>query len=99
MVTGLVVVALLGAEPLSVFLDTVKTSDKHAAEAPVWTEVIAGDLRAWGMRVTTQDDLAALLTGKKQQQRFGCDDKDCGLDPEILTKGDLRVVASAVGDE
>ncbi len=98
MLTALVV-AVLGAQPLSIYLETVKTSPRYAAEAHVWTEALAGELRRYGFRVTTQDDLTELLSGQKQRQRMGCDDSDCGLDRNIMTTGDARISALAAGEE
>lgn len=98
MLTALVV-AVLGAQPLSIYVETVRASPKYEAEAHVWTEALAGELRRYGFRVTTQDDLAAMLSGDKQRQRMGCEDKDCGLDPQIVTNGDAKLSATAAGED
>lgn len=91
---SLLAVATLSAAPLTIYVETF--SAPHPAQARGFTELVAQDLRKRGLRVTTQDELAQLLSGDAQRQKLGCEDKDCGIDRDIVNRADVKLTGLVI---
>ena len=94
---SLLAAATLATTPLTIFVETIRSEEANAQKAHVWTQQLAEQLRQRGFRVTTQDELAQLLSGEAQRQKLGCADKDCGLDQDIMAKADVKLSGLVAG--
>ncbi|MBL8951175.1 MAG: hypothetical protein JNK82_10390 [Myxococcaceae bacterium] len=96
--TSLLVLLALGAQPVKVFVSADGVNSDRVSSA-VCVQSLAEGLRAWGVAVTTDGDLAAMAAGKRQEQLLGCDDRDCGIDNQILVTGEARLECLLSGDD
>ncbi|MBK7858307.1 MAG: hypothetical protein IPJ65_06730 [Archangiaceae bacterium] len=86
------------ATPVVLFVETIKADPERMPQARVWTQILAQQLRRWGANVTTQEDLAAAMSGNRQQQQLGCEDRNCGLDADVLKEADGLVSGTFAGE-
>lgn len=93
------VAASLAAKPMLLYVPTIAGPPETASDRSYWTQVLAHELRRWGLRVTTQEDLTAVATGNKQRQAFGCEDGDCGIDSDVLANADGQASITVAGDK
>lgn len=84
----------LSAAPPIAYVETFTAPQPGQGRA--FAELVAQELRKRGMRVTTQNDLEQLMSGEAQRQKLGCEDKDCGIDPDILTKADVKITGLVI---
>ena len=89
MTLAAVAVLLFAAEPFTLAAPDLAMVGVEAELAPLYTETVAKELLAAGVRVTTSKDLGAVLGVERQKQMLGCS-----------TEGDascLAELASALG--
>jgi hypothetical protein len=99
--TALAFTLIVAAQPVSLYVANLEVGGEAAPSGAIYAQALATELRRWGIRVTTQSDLEALLAGKRQEQIMGCEDHDCGLDPEVIKNADgmLTGTVSIGGDD
>ncbi len=87
----------LGGEPVKLFVAADPLNTDRAASA-VAAQALADELRLYGLAVTTDLDLQALAAGKRRDQILGCEDKDCGIDDEVLRTGEAKLECLLTGE-
>lgn len=90
----LLAAATLAAAPLTVYVETFTAPEP--AQGRAFADLVAQELRKRGLRVTTQDELAQLMSGDAQRQKLGCEDQDCGLDRDIATRADVKLTGLVI---
>lgn len=91
---ALLAAAALAAAPLTVYVETF--SGPKPEQGRAFAEIVAQDLRKRGFRVTTQEELAQLMSGDAQRQKLGCEDKDCGIDRDIMSRADVKLTGLVI---
>jgi len=95
---GALLMLAVAAEPVKIFV-APDPANGDPALSDVCVQALAGELRRYGLAVTSNTELAALAAGKRHEQIIGCEDKQCGLDDQILKTAEVSAHCLVSGDD